>query len=254
MINLYNRLRVLYKKVILIVLILLLACVFIRIIINSNSRPRFFLLDELKQLLKDSENIIDYSMEDKVIYGLLSKDGRSDYGDSFVVFEQKDNKVWERSYENDFKDLKPWKIETADIDGNNDIEIMIAVRKTTVLDKTKKNRMFIFQYRNQKLIKKWTGSQIAANWRDFYVEDLVSAPGKELIFIERVAEGSERIRIYQWFDFGFFQLAESEIYNGIKELEIIRDNVLKITHMVGEKEETILLSAKKGQLLELNTQ
>jgi hypothetical protein len=185
-----------------------------------------------------------------VVYALVSREGEKKFGDLFVAFHKRRNGGWERFYENDFKKLKPWKIEIADIDGNAEKEILIAVRKTTALDQTEKNRMFIFNFKNNKLVKKWTGSQIAGIWRDLYVDDIVSIPGNELIFIEKAKDGNaEQVSIYYWYEFGFLRLAISDEYPQVKKLSILGEGKLQISYKREGKDETDSLIVKGGKLI-----
>lgn len=197
--------------------------------------------------LQRGEELIDYTMEEPYIYTLVSKKGRPEYGDFFVVYAR-EGENWNRIYENDFMALMPWKIETADVDHDNEREILIAVRKTTYLDKTLKNRMFIFNYQDGILVKKWTGSQIAGNWREFFAGELLSAPGEELIFVEETEEGKEQISVYSWFDFGFFRIADSDAYPEIQSLTLSGDNSLMVSYMEEGRKRTLMLTAKAGKL------
>lgn len=78
--------------------------------------------------------LIDSITAESYAYTLVSRQGRNDYGDTFNVFENT-NDGWVRIYENDFKNLMPWKIELSDVDGDNDKGILIAVKKATRYDK-----------------------------------------------------------------------------------------------------------------------
>ena len=214
---------------------------------NKNSK------DGLKAALDKHEVLIDYFIEEPLAYALVSKAGNAEYGDFFVGFDR-NQRGFTRIYENDFKQLKPWKIEVADIDGDNNNEILIAVKKATYFDKEVKNRMFIFNYQDNILVKKWTGSQIAGRWREFYVGDFLPIPGEELIFIQQQDDGKERISIYSWFDFGFFMIANSDGYHKIEEINIIDENNLEVTYYIlgnGKKrhEESHCLEAIDGRLL-----
>lgn len=202
--------------------------------------------EKLSAALLPEEVLIDWSQDSCYVYALIHTEGLRDYGNTLLVLE-KENGSFKRAYENDFRELQPWKIDTADIDGDLEMEILVAVRKTTPYDKELKNRMFIFNYRNDVLVKKWTGSQIAGTWRDFYTEELVDASGEELIFLEQSGEGQERIKVYYWFDFGFFLLAESSEYSLIEELIVSGENSIKVTLMKGLQ---INLSMKNGKLVE----
>ena len=212
---------------------------------HTNNKPE----DELTKALYENEMIIDYTISNTLAYLLVSNNGEKDYGDIFVVLE-KGNDSWIRIYENDFEDLMPWKIEVADIDGDACQEVIIAVRKTTYFDNELKNRMFIFNFNKSILVKKWTGSQIAGIWREFYVEDLLSAPGDELIFIEQLEEDKERISVYSWFDFGFFRIVESINYPKIDNLTITDDNRIEISFIIDKSKIKKVLTAKEGKLVD----
>ncbi|HKL99770.1 MAG TPA: hypothetical protein VJZ06_07685 [Mobilitalea sp.] len=207
--------------------------------------------EEVINLVNFNESIIDYSITDNCIYALINREELTEDSDLFVVFDKDAQGYWNRIYENDFTGLMPWKLETADIDGDLNLEILIAVQKTTTYDQKIKNRMFIFNYEEDRLVKKWTGSQIAGTWRDFATKDLFSSPGNELIFIETADDGgSEQISIYYWFDFGFFQLAKSKEYPNIHTITTLGENRLQVTYKEKDKEKIITLKAKEGQLIE----
>lgn len=205
------------------------------------------LKEDLSSYLEKGELLIDYTMDEPYAYTLVSKQGPDGYGDFFAVFEKK-NKGWQRIYEKDFKNFMPWKIEIADIDGDDLKEILIAVRTTTLFDKDLKNRLFVFNFNDGALVKKWTGSQISGTWRDFYTGDVFSIPGHELIFIECTENDREKISIYTWFDFGFLKVAESEAYDKIKELKTAGSNCLEITYQIEGQNYKHILKAADGKL------
>jgi hypothetical protein len=199
-------------------------------------------------ILSEREILIDYVTEDSTIYALINSEGSSEeYGDYFVIYTKDTEGVWSRAYDNNFEELKPWKLETADIDGDSVREILIAVIKTTAFDPVEKNRMFIFNMTDGVLVKKWTGSQIAGTWRNFYTGNLIGdIPGEELIFIEQLQDGQERISVYSWFDFGFFLLADSDEISSVKELTVSGNNSIQITLGDGR---TRKLDIKDGKLV-----
>ena len=206
---------------------------------------------EFKDLLYQKETIVHGIQEEKRAYMIISREGRKDYGDLLVIFDKSAKGNWDRSYENDFKDLKPWKILIADLDGDGTIEIITSVCKTTHFDEIEKNRMFIFNYDDEKLSKKWTGSQIAGTWNAFIAGDLVDIPGEELIFISESENKNERVRVYYWFDFGFFLLAESKDYEDIISLSIVEENRMKMVYRKQGREEVVTLMIKDGTIAEI---
>lgn len=200
-----------------------------------------------KALIKDAI-LIDYTSSSDTVYALISREEINEYGDCLLVLLKNPHGSWKIAYENDFTGLKPWKIDGADINDDGADEILIAVKKTTMFDREEKNRMFIFNYTDGILVKKWTGSQIAGVWRDFCTGQLFSAPGSELLFIEQTEDGCERIKVYNWFDFGFFLTAESGKYSTIKSLVVTGENSLQVTINEGYGERTIVLYPNNGIL------
>ncbi len=193
------------------------------------------LAEQLENVLINKEKLIDYAVDGGVAYAFISTTEDVRYGDRLLVFQRDKNGNWKRSYENDFSGLKPWRLRLADIDGDGEMELITSVRKTTFYDKEEKNRLFIFNYKDGKLIKKWTGSDIAGVWEDFITGELVNTKGEELIFISRTKEGKERLLIYHWFDFGFLMLAQSADFQDIIDVVIVKENRIRITYNDGQK-------------------
>ena len=199
--------------------------------------------------LMEKETVIDKMMEGSLVYAIVSTEGRSDYGDLFAVYRQSaedafGKEVWLREYTNDFAAVKPWKIDMGDMDGDGIREILIAVKKTTRLDKTEKNRMFIFNYDGERLVKKWTGSQTGGIWRDFFVADMLKIPGDGYTAL-KLGDSS----INYWFDFGFLRLAESDDFTDILDISVLGENRLRMTY---DKEASRIISLKvmNGRIVE----
>lgn len=205
---------------------------------------------DFQALLYRREVIIDGVRQERKAYVITNKESNPNYGDTLEVFQKGRAGDWKRIYENDFKNLKLWKIELADIDGDGQKELVTAVRKTTRHDKAVKNRLFIFNYTDGVLIKKWTGSQIAGSWKSFTVGDLVDIKGDEVLFISK-ARGGDRIKVYYWFEFGFFLLAESEVYENVTGLSITGENRIHMNYRESGEKKTADLTMKEGRLIEL---
>ncbi len=204
-----------------------------------------------EEYLHKGETLIDGVEEGDLAYLIISTNGRTDYGNYFVILES-EGKKYNRKYENNFQDLSPWKIDLADVDGDDVMEIITVVNKTTHYDKQIKNRLFLFNYENNALVKKWTGSQIGGNWNQVYIGDLVSIPGEEIILVEETEQKLEKLGVYYWFDFGFLKLAESEEYQNIKEITICGENLIRMIYGT-ENQIECYLTLKGGKIVELNS-
>ncbi|MBO9596470.1 MAG: hypothetical protein J7559_01420 [Cohnella sp.] len=195
--------------------------------------------------VRDKRSKVDEAREDGIRYAIVSMTGDQAFGDRLEIERQHSDGRWQRVYENDFKDLKPWKIEIGDIDGDDRKELLIAVNKPTHFDAEHRNRMFIFNFEGGKLVKKWTGSQLAGDWRTFRVGDLLPIPGDELIFIERLEGNKERIGVYYWLDFGFVRVADSEPYDPIESIDIAGGNRMDIRMKRSGEPRTLTVEAGK---------
>lgn len=196
--------------------------------------------------------VLDRAEHGDLAYELVRRNQMGESRDYLTVSRLRDHLPQELLYENDFTVIKPWKLELADVDGDGEFELLMAVVKTTHFDAVERNRLFVFHYAGETLAKKWTGSQIGGNWRDFRALDLVPAiAGDELVFIEQVEGKGERLGIYYWLDFGFALLAESEFYPQINRLELKADHLLAVQVTDGTVERTVDLQLKQGRLVEM---
>ncbi|MFT4145202.1 MAG: hypothetical protein QM644_12165 [Mobilitalea sp.] len=204
-----------------------------------------------EEYLHKGETLIDGVEEGDLSYLIISTNGRTDYGNYLVILESEGAK-YNRKYENNFHDLRPWKIDVADVDGDGIIEIITVVKKAAHYDKEIRNRLFLFNYENNVLVKKWTGSQIGGNWKQVYIGDLVSIPGEEIILVEQTEQKLEKLGVYYWFDFGFLKLAESKEYQNIKEITICGGNQIRMMYGT-ENQIECDLTLKDGKIVELNS-
>ncbi|NLL69748.1 MAG: hypothetical protein GX238_01305 [Epulopiscium sp.] len=140
------------------------------------------------------------------------------YGEELVVYDlqwNSDGLQVEERYRNHIAAVKPWKIEICDIDGDNELEIFIAVNKATRYYTKIENRPFFFNFKNDILVKKWTGSKVRAPFIDAYFIDLNKNGRDEFVVIEEAQEGGFVVALYYWFGFGFVLQAESPSYDKI---------------------------------------
>jgi len=97
----------------------------------------------------------------------------------------------------------PWKIMKADVDGDKEFEICAGVWKSTRYDTVVSNRLFIYNRRGPYIYPKWLGSRVNSPLIDFDFEDIDSDSIDELLTLELNEDGSKKINLYKWFEFGF---------------------------------------------------
>lgn len=195
--------------------------------------------------------VIDSSRNELYHVSIVSDRSSTNYGNRLIIETLDHHEDERRRYESDFTGLKPWKVDLADVDGDGNEEILVAVQKTTHFDKEEKNRLFVFNFNGEILTKKWTGSQIAGRWKYFYADDWIGRiNGDELIFIEHEDDFGDRLHIYYWFDFGFQLLASSDWYDEIVDVAYIGDNYMQIRVKEGKRVYTRSFHVKDGHILE----
>lgn len=136
-------------------------------------------------------------------------------------------------YREDYSDLKPWKVTSGDVDGDEKDEISIGVYKKTPLHQVMAKRPFIYYYEDNRLLPKWRGSRLSKPFDDYDFYDIDGDGIDELISIELLQNGQKVINTYKWRGFGFEGFLQSESYDNIKDL-IVGDTSVFMT--IEEKE------------------
>ncbi len=183
------------------------------------------LLDKEKTFIDIASGDINGDGRDEILT-LIGNRG-SDYGEELVIYgvEINSNKLLiKQQYRNHIQAINPWKIEICEIDGDGEPEIFIGVNKATRYYTEIENRPFFFNYRDNRLVKKWTGSKLRASFSQVYFADLSGNGRDEFIVIEEGKEGGSTVTVYYWFGFGFILQAESATYKSIEAVSIIELN------------------------------
>jgi hypothetical protein len=120
--------------------------------------------------------------------------------------------------------LNPWKLETADVDGDGMPEVIVGVWKTSPFDPVMANRLFVYSPADGELQPKWLGSRLSRRFDDFVFCDINSDGWDELIALEVNDEGAHRVAVYRWSGFGFDWLGCSDESDGIRWL-YVRDGI-----------------------------
>lgn len=178
------------------------------------------LSDKSYKLIDIAVGDIDRDGRDNIL--VLEGEKTSQYGDTLIVYDilAVSNGLQIREiYRNKMSAVRPWKIEVCEIDNDGEMEIFIAVNKATRLYKDIENRPFFFNFKNNILVKKWTGSKLRAPFTDVLFMDLNVNGSDEFIAIEALDEDQFVVSVYYWFGFGFILQGESHIYDRIDSVE-----------------------------------
>lgn len=149
-------------------------------------------------------------------YLLLTKSLLGKYGKELIIY----NGVYDLTeiYREDFSELKPWKIDTGDIDGDGIDEISIGVYKETIFHPVMAKRPFIYSFSDNTLLAKWRGSRLSRPFTDYTFYDIDEDGVDEIISIEITENEKMLINSYKWIGFGIEGLMESSEFDNIAEL------------------------------------
>lgn len=138
------------------------------------------------------------------------------YGKKLIIFSlSSDETIRELSLE----ELKPWKIQTADVDGDNIKELSIGVYKTARFHEVEDKRPFIYNLHPEGISPKWLGSRLSRPFDDYVFGDIDQDNKDELISIEVLSNGKKVVNAYQWKGFGFESIGESTPFHDISRIK-----------------------------------
>jgi hypothetical protein len=150
---------------------------------------------------------------------IISKEKGKTYGEELIIFSY-DNSMKE-IYRHSFRDLNPWKVQTADVDGDGVKEISVGVYKTTVFHPVMAKRPFVYGWDGKGIYSKWLGSRLSKPFDDYIFTDIDGDGMDEIVAIELGENGEKLLNSYKWKGFGFEAMGESITYNDICELSFI---------------------------------
>lgn len=156
---------------------------------------------------------------------VLTSETPKEYGDYMVIvnLEQSEGKIsgLKEVYKFKCSDLNPWKVQTADVDGDGTVEISLGVYKTAPFHPEMAKRPYIYNWTGENgIFPKWRGSRLSRPFDD-YVFGSVEAEGIDnIISIESTADGKKVLTSYIWKGFGFEKTAESNRFENISELAV----------------------------------
>jgi hypothetical protein len=98
---------------------------------------------------------------------------------------------------------RPWKLMTADVDGDGRREIVVGVHKSTRYFPRPHNCLFIYGFDGRTVRPKWLGSSLSRPFEDFAFANLDGDRAEELVSVEITRRGTRCLVVYSWNGFGF---------------------------------------------------
>lgn len=180
---------------------------------DNNNQIHFSIRNNVISLLdSDGKVAAELSLEKEIVFGyafddstgylfcILGTDGDS-YGKRIAVYRLKAGEIREIYYGEER--YNPWKVLLADVDGDRQIDICVGVWKKTFFDPEYDNRLFVYDWDDERLFPKWLGSRLSSPFEDYDFSDIDGDGKIELIALEIQQNGLKRVMSYKWQSFGF---------------------------------------------------
>lgn len=160
------------------------------------------------EVLQTSERDLDRDgvLEKVKITCARREDGRP-LGGEIVVMQAREGKmttVWR------VRNLNPWKLRIADVDGDGEMEIVTGVWKKSPKDPVMAQRVFVWSWNGERMLPKWLGSRLSRRFEDFEFRDINHDGWDELLALEVAPGKPKRVGMYRWRSFGFDWLGSAE--------------------------------------------
>lgn len=140
------------------------------------------------------------------------------YGDGFEILAISGEGPLQRRAFESMRGMNPWKLQTADVDGDGAQDISITMFKKTRFHPVMANRPFLYYWKKGYIEPLWRGSRLSRPFGSYVFSDINSDGRDELIATEYLQDGTEVLQAYYWKGFGFEGYAVSPPYPEITGL------------------------------------
>lgn len=215
--------------------------------LNGEMTWEYKVTDDENCIFSNSISDIDNDLTDEIL--LITGRKGEDYGESLIILTL--NQGVQEKFNQSLSELNPWKVQTADIDGDGIKEISISVYKKSKFHPVMAKRPFLYNWNGRDITPKWRGSRLSRPFEDYIFSDIDRDGLDELLSVELLRDGSKVISLYKWTGFGFELIAESDRYPDILDIKKEGDKD-RVFVKVKENNDIqwILLGYVRGRLVE----
>lgn len=103
----------------------------------------------------------------------------------------------------DLSDIKPFRVQAGDIDGDGEVELSVSVYKTAKFHPVLAKRPFFYSLKDGELQPVWLGSRLARPFAEYILSDVDEDGIDEIVSIEWMDDGKQVVALYDWKGFGF---------------------------------------------------
>jgi len=124
------------------------------------------------------------------------------------------------------KRWQPWKLVTADVDGDGRREIIVGLKKGTRYFPRPHNCLFVYSIQGERVIARWLGSSLGKPFTDFAFGNLDGDRAEELASLEAPRNGRRTVTVFSWSGFGFEVDRHLGPWSGVRSVEVRNGKVV----------------------------
>lgn len=147
------------------------------------------------------EQVLDRAESNEYVLEIIST-GMT-YGEKLVI------KKGDETYTIEMAEMNPWRVEFCNVDGGEP-EVALGVYKESPFHEVMARRIFFYNLDGTALVPKYRMSRLSYPFVDFTMYDLDEDGRDEILAVEWMKDGGQRVGAYEWTNFGFERVYESD--------------------------------------------